>query len=245
LCQEEVYLLNSAYFLIPPAHLDSKYLLSVLNSSAMQFYLNAIAETSGMGTTRWINANVKRFPIPIGRIEIVSKLVELVSAILRYTSDVDYLSKSDYQGYVRELEHRIDREVYALFDLSEVDIAIIEGQQLSANAMIPTASQTVAESRESEAQGVNPPFFTGTAPQGDLSTRKASVERLAKDGSPQAVQDLAAALADENDTIRWLAGMHLKRLGGQSVAGIVRAFLEQTDNPTARAEAQRVLDSLA
>lgn len=64
-CDEEVYLLNSAYFLLPPPELNTRYLLAVLNSNIIKYYLKQIANTSGVGTTRWINIYVKEFPIPI------------------------------------------------------------------------------------------------------------------------------------------------------------------------------------
>ena len=64
LCTEEIYLLNSAYFLIPPHEFKAKYLLALLNSKLIKFYLQQIANTSGVGTTRWINIYVKDFPIP-------------------------------------------------------------------------------------------------------------------------------------------------------------------------------------
>ena len=64
LCAEEVYLLNSAYFLLPPDGMDPKFMLGILNSSTIRFYLTQIAGTSGMGTSRWINNYVKEFPIP-------------------------------------------------------------------------------------------------------------------------------------------------------------------------------------
>ncbi len=64
LCDSEIYLLNSAYFLIPPEGIKIKYLLSLLNSKAIGFYIRTIATTSGMGTMRWINNYVKEFPIP-------------------------------------------------------------------------------------------------------------------------------------------------------------------------------------
>jgi len=64
LSNDEVYLVNSAYFLLPPHGLPVLYLLALLNSSTIRFYLLNTAETSGMGTTRWINNYVKEFPIP-------------------------------------------------------------------------------------------------------------------------------------------------------------------------------------
>ncbi|SCY18997.1 N-6 DNA Methylase [Nonlabens sp. Hel1_33_55] len=64
LCSEEIYLLNSAYFLLPPDGILSGYLLAILNSKAMKFYLHQIANTSGVGTFRYFNIYVKEFPIP-------------------------------------------------------------------------------------------------------------------------------------------------------------------------------------
>jgi len=72
-CQDEVYLLNSAYFLITPKGVNANYLLSILNSTLIKFYLKQIANTSGVGTTRWINNYVKEFPIILVNSEIQEK----------------------------------------------------------------------------------------------------------------------------------------------------------------------------
>lgn len=77
LCEEEIYLLNSAYFLLPPENLNSGYLLSLLNSRVIKFFLKQIANTSGVGTTRWINIYVKEFPICIAGTDTQSTLDEL------------------------------------------------------------------------------------------------------------------------------------------------------------------------
>ena len=82
LCNEEVYLLNSAYFLLPPSDIDSKFLLGILNSSTIRFYLNLVAETSGMGTSRWINNYVKEFPIPVVAYEQQTGIIRIVNQIL-------------------------------------------------------------------------------------------------------------------------------------------------------------------
>jgi len=50
-CSDEVFLLNSAYFLLPPPNIKTGYLLGLLNSKVIAFYLRQIANTSGMGTT--------------------------------------------------------------------------------------------------------------------------------------------------------------------------------------------------
>ena len=119
LCDEEIYLLNSAYFLLPPQGVDSKFLLGVLNSSVIRFYLGLIAETSGMGTSRWINNYVKEFPIPMSPRGQQTQVISLVNQILaeRTAPDKD----------VAVLENEIDQVVYSLYDLTREEIEIVEG----------------------------------------------------------------------------------------------------------------------
>ena len=120
LCDEEVYLLNSAYFLLPPPDVESKFLLGILNSSTIRFYLGLIAETSGMGTSRWINNYVKDFPIPVVSREQQTEVIKLVNQILdaKHTNpDAD----------ITALEKEIDRVVYSLYNLTREEIEIVEG----------------------------------------------------------------------------------------------------------------------
>ena len=119
LCNDEVYLLNSAYFLLPPSDIDSKFLLGILNSSTIRFYLSLVAETSGMGTSRWINNYVKEFPIPVVAYDQQIGIIKIVNQILEakiVNPDID----------TTDLEQEIDNRVYALYDLTQEDIAIVE-----------------------------------------------------------------------------------------------------------------------
>lgn len=105
--EDEVYLLNSAYFLIPPPQTKPGYLLAVLNSSLMRFYLANTAETSGVGTSRWINNYVKEFPIKLAQKEIQST-IELISNYCLYTNNTKSLLIFNYfdlllDGLVSEL----------------------------------------------------------------------------------------------------------------------------------------------
>ena len=120
LCNEEVYLLNTAYFLLPPSDIDSKFLLGILNSKTIHFYLSLVAETSGMGTSRWINNYVKEFPIPAAHQKQQTEITAIVNQILAakaFNPDAD----------TSDLENEIDMLVYALYDLTEDEIAIVEG----------------------------------------------------------------------------------------------------------------------
>ncbi len=128
LCDREMYLLNTAYFLIPPSRFSSKYLLGILNSKVIEFYLSLIAETSGMGVTRWINEHVKKFPIPEAEKSKQSAIAGVVDDILLITKDEDYLSNSAKQAKVKELECQIDQIVYDLYGLTPEEIAVVEGK---------------------------------------------------------------------------------------------------------------------
>lgn len=120
--EEEIYLLNSAYFLIPPKEFKSKYLLSILNSKVIKFYLNLIANTSGMGTTRWINIYVKEFPIPSISFDAQQSFINIVNEILE--------SKKHGKD-TSALEDQLDRMVYELYGLTEEEIGIVEGKKKS------------------------------------------------------------------------------------------------------------------
>ncbi len=119
LCNDEVYLLNSAYFLLPPSDIDSKFLLGILNSSTIRFYLNLVAETSGMGTSRWINNYVKEFPIPVVAYEQQTGIIKIVNQILE-------VKAADSDANTADLEQEIDERVYALYNLTQEEITIVQ-----------------------------------------------------------------------------------------------------------------------
>ena len=122
LCNEEVYLLNSAYFLLPPQSVNSKFLLGILNSSTIRFYLDQISGTSGMGTNRWINSYVKEFPIPSATRKQQDPLISLVDHILK-------AKEVDANADTSEIEEEIDWLVYDLYGLTNAEVAVVEGEK--------------------------------------------------------------------------------------------------------------------
>jgi adenine-specific DNA-methyltransferase len=117
-CYEEIYLLNSAYFLLPPMELDINFLTGLLNSRIIKFYLKLIANTSGVGTTRWINIYVKEFPI--------SRNNQLEKEIRNVVVEINEIKKQNPTAETIALEAQIDQLVYQLYDLTEDEIKIIE-----------------------------------------------------------------------------------------------------------------------
>ena len=88
-CVDEIYLLNSAYFLIPSQDVSIDYLLAILNSKLIEFYLKQIANTSGMGITRWINVYVKEFPIALSNKKTEVELSKLSGEMSNFITSLN------------------------------------------------------------------------------------------------------------------------------------------------------------
>ena len=122
LSSDEVYLLNSAYFLLPPTGMSTKYLLGILNSRVIQYYLEQVAQTSGMGVSRWINNFVKDFPIPEADEVISNSIIECVSSIIN-----EYSSENPDKSKIAKFEDEVDHMAYKLYGLTDEEITVIEG----------------------------------------------------------------------------------------------------------------------
>ena len=141
LCNEEVYLLNSAYFLLPPKGVNSKFLLGILNSSTIRFYLDQIAGTSGMGTNRWINNYVKEFPIPSATRKQQEPIIGLVDRILKAKA-------ADPDADTSETEEEIDWLVYDLYGLTNAEVAAVEGEKGEVHASVEDEDAALSEAMD-------------------------------------------------------------------------------------------------
>ncbi len=113
-----------------------KYLCGVLNSSVVQWYLQKIAPTSGMGTLRWKKAYVERIPVPPASASKRAELAGLVERILSAKASVGRASASGMAGRASAsglagrasasgLEARVDELVLGLYGLSAAESAAI------------------------------------------------------------------------------------------------------------------------
>ncbi len=91
-----------------------------------------------------------------------------------------------------------------------------------------------------------PALITDFAPpKGSRSQRLKIVMALGQPKNQAELQALAGALTDEDDSIRWLAGSSLTRLGGLAVVNMLAAFLQSRPGETATQEALKVLGLIA
>ncbi len=114
--KDEMYLLNSAYFLVPPPQTVPCYLLAVLNSSVIRFYLVSSAETSGVGTSRWINNYVKSFPVAIPGSTIQQK----ISFLAEYCMEAN---RSGSRLIYTFFDQLLDSLIYELYFTDELKAA--------------------------------------------------------------------------------------------------------------------------
>ena len=101
---------------------------------------------------------------------------------------------------------------------------------------------TSDQSPVAQSLNLQSPLFTDfTPPQGERNQRLKQVMALAQPKSTADLQTLVAALGDEDESIRWLAGSSLSRLPAVTLLPVLRAFIRQLLTPTTQNEVRRVL----
>lgn len=125
ICKDEIYLLNSAYFLLPPKGVDPYFLLAVLNSNLINFYFDLVAGTSGMGTKRWINTYVENIPIPKASPQFQNHIGQMAKQLSILLSSTSLYSRGKLEQ-IEILEKSINNAIYDLYFLTPSEIETIE-----------------------------------------------------------------------------------------------------------------------
>lgn len=110
----------------------------------------------------------------------------------------------------------------------------------------PPTDQPKPKAKPTPTLSVQPALITDfSPPKGGRSQRLKTVMSLGQPKNQAELQALVGALADEDSSIRWLAGSSLTRLGGLAVVNMLAAFLASRPGETARQEALKVLELIA
>jgi len=110
----------------------------------------------------------------------------------------------------------------------------------------PPTPQPKPKAKPAPPLSVQPALITDfSPPKGSRSQRLKTVMGLGQPKNQAELQALVGALADEDDSIRWLAGSSLTRLGGLAVVNMLTAFLQIGPGNTASQEALKVLGLIA
>ncbi|EAH8943189.1 class I SAM-dependent DNA methyltransferase [Campylobacter coli] len=105
-------------------HCDYKYLLAILNSRLIVYYMQYISSHLGQGAFRWIRQYIEKLPIP----KINSKNEKLADELINLVDEILKAKEQDKNANTQELENKINSLVYKLYNLTEEDIKIIEGK---------------------------------------------------------------------------------------------------------------------
>lgn len=95
--------------------------ISLLNPKLSNWYFNKISTTTCEGINRWKKYKIEQFPIKSISQSNQVPFVEKVDEILN-------LKKADPIADTSQLEAEIDQMVYALYGLTDDEIAIVEGR---------------------------------------------------------------------------------------------------------------------
>jgi len=119
---------SATFYVIKTKRLNQKYLVGLLNSELVAFWLRHKGKMQGN------NYQIDKEPIlnlPVyGAPEKEQKsVVNLVDKILAITKDSDYSENSAKQAKVREYEKQIDQLVYKLHGLTPEEIKIVENEK--------------------------------------------------------------------------------------------------------------------
>lgn len=113
------------FYVIKPNNIDLKYLTGILNSKLIAYWLKKQGKMQGN------NYQIDKEPlmnIPIHKPtqQQENNIVSVVNKIINLTKDEDYLSNKQTQEEVKKYKLEIDKIVYALYDLTQEEIDVIE-----------------------------------------------------------------------------------------------------------------------
>jgi len=124
--------LDASEFVLPP-DLDPKYIVALLNSKLLDWYLKKISVRAYQTAFMYVRKYIEQLPIklPNGKsgdppehdliLEKVEKIIQLTSRAVA-TKDV-----SANEQQIRAADRAIDTLVYKLYDLTDEQVGIVEG----------------------------------------------------------------------------------------------------------------------
>ncbi|MGX3043725.1 TaqI-like C-terminal specificity domain-containing protein [Helicobacter sp. T3_23-1056] len=113
------FFINQTCYFIPNAN---KYLLALLNSKLIYFYIQQIASGLGDGAFRWIKQYIEKIPIP----KIDSKNQKIADNIINLVNEILESKAKDSTANTAKLESKIDDLVFELYNLDTKEIKIVK-----------------------------------------------------------------------------------------------------------------------
>ncbi|MGI2336103.1 MAG: Eco57I restriction-modification methylase domain-containing protein [Dehalogenimonas sp.] len=111
---------------------DHRFLLALINSRLFNWYhlIKFYTARIPKGSLRYPVSFLNQIPIRLFSSHEISKIISLVDTILAITNGEDHLTNQVQQTRVRELERQIDLLVYAIYGLTDEEVAVVEEREL-------------------------------------------------------------------------------------------------------------------
>ncbi|EGK8057871.1 class I SAM-dependent DNA methyltransferase [Campylobacter lari] len=122
--ENECVLLDSMAFMVGNSKNELKYLLGFLNSSLIFYYFKNIGHLYSDKGFLLSNQYVEKFPIP----KINSKNEKLANELISLVDEILKAKEQDKNADTKTQEDKINSIVYKLYNLTEEEIKIIEGE---------------------------------------------------------------------------------------------------------------------
>lgn len=124
--ENQKIILNNACYILTSDTENLKYLVSVLNSKIVWYYAyETNMNKTGVGDMQLGAQNLNIIPIP----KITKSNKPTTDKIIALTEEILSLKESNPKADTQELESQIDSLVYTLYNLTDEEIAIIEGEK--------------------------------------------------------------------------------------------------------------------
>ena len=125
--------LNTCYAIFLKDNINYKYVLGILNSRLLEFYLHKISPFVRGGFYRYKTQYVEQLPIPIPQSPSPNHdhIVSLVEQMLELNKKVRTLQgheKTVVERQIESTDRQIDKLVYELYSLTEEEIKVVEGE---------------------------------------------------------------------------------------------------------------------
>jgi len=102
-----------------------KFILGILNSKISNWYMQNISYSLSEGARRWIKQYVEQIPIP----PLTPQNQAIAKQIITFVDQILSTKKQNPEADTSKLEKEIDKLVYKLYNLTEEEIKIIEGEK--------------------------------------------------------------------------------------------------------------------
>ncbi|HAU1322211.1 TPA: N-6 DNA methylase, partial [Legionella pneumophila] len=119
---------SAAFYIIKTERVDLKYLIGLLSSRLIEFWLKHMGKKQGKNY-QIDKEPLLNLPLIIPDWKTLDKIVNIVDNILGITKDDDYLENIPKQTKVHIHEKQLNKLVYQLYSLTNEEIRIIESSQ--------------------------------------------------------------------------------------------------------------------